>query len=76
MTSEILTLPQAPAPDLLAALLAPEQTVHVEVRRGLDAQGGERVQLTLSHPDPEAVAIARQALLERCQRARIRAFVV
>lgn len=76
MPSELLTLPQAPAPDVLEALLAPEQTVRIEVRRGLDAQGRERVQLTLHHADPEVVATARQALLERCQRARIRAFVV
>jgi hypothetical protein len=34
------------------------------------------VQITVSHPDPEVVAGARQALLRRCQAERVRAFVV
>ena len=76
MTSEFVTLPAAPADNVLDTLLTGEALAELTVHRGQDAAGRERVQITVSHSDPEVVAQARQALLRRCQAARVRAFVV
>lgn len=76
MASELVTLPAAPADDVLGALLTGEAVAELTAHRGLDAAGRERVQITVSHPDADVVARARQALLQRCQASRVRAFVV
>ena len=76
MASELVTLPAAPAEDVLTRLLAGEPLAELTARRGQDAAGRERVQITVTHPDPEVVAGARQALLRRCLAERVRAFVV
>ena len=76
MASELVTLPAAPAEDVLTRLLAGEALAALTVHRGQDAAGRERVQITVTHADPDVVAQARQALLRRCQAERVRAFVV
>jgi hypothetical protein len=76
VASELVTLPVAPAEDVLTRLLAGETLATLTTHRGRDAAGRKRVQITVSHPDPEVVAGARQALLRRCQAERVRAFVV
>lgn len=81
---ELVTLPQAPSPGQLAALLAAVAALAAPdspqaalgVRQGQDAQGTPRTVITVAHPDPEVVAATRQAVLRACQQAGVRAFVV
>lgn len=76
MTTEYVTLPTAPAPEVVAALCVLGADVSVTAQRGADARGVPRVVLTLTHPDPERVASVRQAVLRECHRLGLRAIVV
>ena len=76
MPSELVTLPAPPDARAVDALLRGVEGAELSARWGEDAAGQARVQITVAHPDPEVVARARQALLRRCQAARVRAFVV
>ncbi len=76
MTTEYVALPAPPTPEIVAALCALGGEVSVTAQRGEDARGVPRVVLTLTHPDPQRVASARQAVLRECQRLRLRAIVV
>lgn len=73
---ELLTLPQAPSPAVLAQLLATQGGAQLSARAGQDAQGQVRSVIEIRHADPELVAQTRQNLLRACQQARVRAFVV
>ena len=75
-TLELVTLPHAPADDLLAQLLQVGGGAEISARHGQDAAGRPRLVLQLRHTDPEVVAQTRQNLLRACQRARVAAFVV
>ena len=74
--AELVTLPRAPGPDILERLLAVPGGAEVTALHGHDAAGHARVQLRVAHPDPEVVAVTRQAVLRACQAAGVAAFVV
>lgn len=76
MPTELVTLPRAPGPDVLERLLAVPGGAEVTALHGQDAAGHTRVQLRVAHPDPEVVAVTRQAVLRICQAAGVAAFVV
>lgn len=73
---ELVTLPQAPSPAVLAQLLATQGGAHLSARAGQDAQGKVRSVIEIRHSDPEIVAQTRQNVLRACQQAKVRAFVV
>lgn len=61
---------------LLTGLLGTAGGAALTARAGTDAAGHPRTLLTLTHPDPEVVALTRQNLLRACRERGVRAFVV
>ena len=74
MTTEYVTLTPAPAGEALSALLA--GVTGVQVARGSDASGRERVVLTVTAATADDVARTRDHLIRGARTLGLRAFVV